>query len=462
VENTSSVISHDAAGIAFLEFDYVGRIPGTNDRGEIAKYECMRRPKAGRLVQNAIALIISGAGSGAIGIVFWAVAAHSASEATIGRTSAEISGMMLLATLAQLSFGSSFERFLPVAGSQTRTFVKRAYVTCTSVGLVLAVAYVAFGFSHSFLPKTLGWRALFVGSVVIWTVFSLQDSVLIGLRSSKLVPVENISYSIVKLALIPAFIVVSKTEGILLAWIVPVIALIIAVNWYLFRKRIPEHAANSTASEALPSARELFSLTGAQYATLLITVGTSSVITLVVIDRLGAVASAHYYLPAQIAGGVATAIWSIDRSFLVEASADRHYLRRHAKSALRVGLVVLGASILFGEIFAPEILRIFGASYASTGTTLLRLMLLSLPGGAITAFYSSFAWIDRRVWILTVRELAATIVLFALIFAFIGHFGILAIGIASVIESGVQGALFLPILIKRYRMMPPTPVADEI
>jgi hypothetical protein len=61
-----------------------------------------------------------------------------------------------------------------------------------------------------------------------------------------------------------------------------------------------------------------------------------------------------------------------------------------------------------------------------------------------------------------VRELAATIVLFALIFAFIGHFGILAIGIASVIESGVQGALFLPILIKRYRMMPPTPVADEI
>jgi O-antigen/teichoic acid export membrane protein len=422
----------------------------------------MRRPKVGRLVQNAIALIISGAGSGAIGIVFWAVAAHSATAATIGRTSAEISAMILLATLAQLSFGSSFERFLPVAGAKTKTFVKRAYVMCTTIGMVVAIAYIALGFSHSFIPRAFGWRALFVAAVVMWTVFSLQDSVLIGLRASKWVPVENILYSVVKLALIPAFIVASRSQGVLLAWIAPVTVMIIVVNWYLFRKRIPEHAATSTASEALPSVRELISLTGAQYATLLITIATSSIVTLVVINRLGAVASAHYYLPAQIMNGVALSIWSIDRSFLVEASSDRHDLRRHARSALRTGIFILGASIVLGEILAPEILRIFGAGYAASGTTLLRLLLLGLPGTAVTAFYSSFAWIDRRVWILTVREVVATMVLFGLIFVFIGHFGILAIGIASAIESGVQGALFLPILIKRYRMMPPTLAPSDI
>jgi O-antigen/teichoic acid export membrane protein len=413
-------------------------------------------PRAGRLVQNAVALIISGAGSGAIGILFWAVAAHSASVATIGRTSAEIAAMVLLATVAQLSFGTSFERFLPVAGAQTRIFVKRAYVMCTAIGLVVAIAYVALGFSHSFLPKAFGWRAVFVAGVVMWTVFALQDSVLIGLRASRLVPVENILYSIVKLALIPVFIIVSSTQGVLLAWIVPVIALIFAINWYLFKIRIPGHERSSTSSESLPSARELFFLTGAQYATLLITIGTSSVVTLVVIDRLGAIANAHYYLPAQIANGVAASLWSIDRSFLVEASAERHDLRRHAKSALRAGLLLLGTGVLLGELFAPDILRIFGASYEADGTTLLRLLLLSLPGTAVAAFYSSFAWIDRRIWILTVRELLATAVLFALIFVLIGRFGILAIGIASIIESGLQGVLFLPILIKRYRMMPPT------
>jgi O-antigen/teichoic acid export membrane protein len=349
-----------------------------------------------------------------------------------------------------------------VAGIKTRTFVKRAYVMCTTIGLVVAIAYVALGFSHSFLPKAFGWRALFVVAVVMWTVFSLQDSVLIGLRASKWVPVENILYSVVKLALIPAFIVASKSQGVLLAWIAPVVVVIIVVNWYLFRKRIPEHESTSSSSEAMPSARELFSLTGAQYATLLITVATSSIITLVVISRLGAVASAHYYLPAQIMNGVATSIWSIDRSFLVEASAERHDLRRHAKSALRAVFFILGASVILGEILAPEILRVFGAGYAASGTTLLRLLLLGLPGTAVVSFYSSFAWIDRRVWILTVRELVATIVLFVLIFVFIGHFGIVAIGIASVIESGVQGVLFLPILIRRYRMMPPTLAASDL
>jgi hypothetical protein len=164
------------------------------------------------------------------------VAAHSVSAATIGRTSAEIAAMMLLATLAQLSFGSSFERFLPVAGIHTRLFVKRAYVMCTSLALVIGVAYVSLGLSHSFLPSAFGWRALFVAAVVMWTIFILQDSVLIGLRASRWVPVENILYSLVKLALIPAFIVVSATEGILLAWLTPIVFLIIAVNWYLFKK----------------------------------------------------------------------------------------------------------------------------------------------------------------------------------------------------------------------------------
>jgi hypothetical protein len=158
-------------------------------------------------------------------------------------------------------------------------------------------------------------------------------------------------------------------------------------------------------------------------------------VTIVVIDRLGAIANAHYYLPAQIANGVAASMWSIDRSFLVEASAERHELRRPAKSALRAGILILGTGVLLGELFAPEILRIFGASYEADGTTLLRLLLLSSPGTAVATFYSSFAWIDRRVWILTVRELFATAVLLVLIFVFIGHFGIRAIGIASIVRA---------------------------
>src|SRR5579863_1145825 len=134
------------------------------------------RPRPGRLVQNAIALIISSAGSSTIGILFWAIAAHLATHAAVGRTTAEIAAMLLLANLAQLSYGSIFERFLPIAGHLTGGFVRRAYSTCLVFALVLATAYVIAGFGHSFLPSSLLWRALFVVSVVLWTIFALQDS----------------------------------------------------------------------------------------------------------------------------------------------------------------------------------------------------------------------------------------------------------------------------------------------
>jgi O-antigen/teichoic acid export membrane protein len=396
--------------------------------------------------------MVSSAGTALLGVVFWGVATHIASAEAVGRTSAEIAAMMLIANLAQLSFGPIFERFLPVAGDQTRNFIRRAYAMCITFALVVSIAYVLSGFAHRFLPSSFIWHALFVVAVVLWTIFSLQDSALVGLRASRWVPVENISFAAAKLALLPLLIAFSASQGIYLAWTAPVIVAIIAVSWYLFRKRIPEHEALNASSEKLPSTRDLIVLTGAQYTTLILGVALTSIVTLIVIDRLGAVANAHYYVPAQIAGGPAMLLWSITRSFLVEASAEPHALRHHTNVTIFALVVVLVPTVAIGVIIAPDILRIFGASYAAHGTVLLRMLLLALPGTVVTEFYSSFAWLDRHVWWMTLRQFVSAVVFFAIMIALIGRFGIRSIGIAALISSGVQGIFFLPISIKRYRM----------
>jgi hypothetical protein len=113
-----------------------------------------------------------------------------------------------------------------------------------------------------------------------------------------------------------------------------------------------------------------------------------------------------------------------------------------------------------GVALAPEILRVFGASYAIHGTTLLRMLLLSLPGTAVSFFYSAFAWLDRRVWRLAVRDLVTAVIYFSIVLTLIDHFGILAIGIASLVTSGLQGIFFLPIAIKRYRATAPIAVRE--
>jgi O-antigen/teichoic acid export membrane protein len=394
--------------------------------------------------------MISSGGTAVLGVVFWAVAAHLSTASALGRTAAEIAAMLLLATLAQLSYGSIFERFLPVAGEFTFNFVKRAYLLCTAFGLVLAAGYLALGFGRSFLPSSLGWKLLFVVAVVLWTIFALQDSVLIGLRASRWVAVENIAYSAVKMAFLPVSIAISATEGIFVAWTAPLILTIIAISWYLFRHRIPEHASTSVSTEALPSARNLIVLASAQYAALLSSVFLPSIVTLIVIQRLGAVANAHYYLPAMIANSLGMFSWGIVRSFLVEATNEPHALRLHANSAIRALLIVLVPSIVLGCIFAPYYLRIFGASYANQGTTLMRLLLISLLGTTVMVFYTAFAWIDKQVWWLTVRNVVSGIIYLVVIFALIGRFGINAIGIASLIYSGTTLFVFLPITIRRY------------
>lgn len=429
-------------------------------RSFVTRLKAHLRP--GRLVQNAIALMVSAGGTAVIGVVFWAVAAHIASTTAIGRTTAEIAAMLLLATLAQLSYGSIFERFLPVAGAFTRDFVLRAYGLCVACAFVLAVAYLLLGFGHSFLPSSLGWRALFVASVVLWTIFALQDSVMIGLRASRWVAIENIAYSVAKLALLPACILISLSQGIFVAWTAPIVVTVIVVTWYLFRRRIPEHMSVITPAESLPSTRELIFLAGAQYAGLLSTVFMPSLLSLIVIQRLGAVANAHYFLPNMIATGLGLFCWSISRSFLVEASHEPDELRRHANTATRTMIVVLVPSVVLGYVFAPEYLRIFGASYSTQGTTLMRMLLVSLLGTAVMVLYSTFAWLDKRVWWMTVRNLGSSIVQLALVVILIGHFGIEAIGIASLVSAAISVAVFLPISVRRYRLtaIHPAPGAD--
>jgi O-antigen/teichoic acid export membrane protein len=414
------------------------------------------RFRAGHLIQNAVALMVSSGGTAVLGVAFWATAAHLASAYNLGRASAEIAALSLLAFLAQLSFTSIFDRFLPVIGKGTRTFVARAYALCSAVAFAAGIIYLLAGFGHEFIPSSIGWRVLFVVSVMLWTIFALQDSVLTGLRATRWVPVENILFALAKLALLPVALALTVHQGLFVAWTVPVLAATGAVNWYLFRKRIPEHEAMNASIESLPSAREITSLAIAQYAQALINFFTPSIVVLIVIQRLGPVAEARYYLPALISGGVSGFLWNLNTSFLVEASRDPAGIRQHAKVTIRAAVVVLLPIICIGTAFAPEILRIFGNGYAVHGTTLLRLLLLALPGTAVTAFYSAFAWLDKRIWRLALRDLVLAASFFTLLFKFIGHFGILATGIATLTTSVFQVVFFLPIAIKRYQQTAPT------
>ena len=114
---------------------------------------------------------------------------------------------------------------------------------------------------------------------------------------------------------------------------------------------------------------------------------------------------------------------------------------------------VLVVAMGVGITFAHPILSIFGSAYASQGTTLLRLLLLALPGTVVASTYAALAWIDGRVWFLMIREGGAILVYLAIVLHLINHDGINSVGYAALVTSGVELVLFLPVTVQRIRAM---------
>ena len=402
-----------------------------------------------RIFTNALALMISAAGSGILGLLYWGIGAHLASPNAIGRAAGEIAAVTLLSTFAQLSFGSVFQRFLPRAAEKSRGLVVTGYATSMVAALAVGVGYLSLGFTRRFFPSSVEWSLLFIVTVVLYTVFALQDSVLISLRVSRWVALENILFGVAKLALLIPLARYALGQGVVLSWTIPLAVTIIAVNWYIFARRLPDHIRTSPVAEPLPTLKRMLSLSIPQFAGTVLSLLSTSVVSLIVIGKLGAVANAHYYLVAQVAFTPSLFIWSISRLLVVEVSHEPDEQRRHIRQSIIAMGAVMFVSVGIGTVFAHQILDVFGSAYADQGTTLLRLLLLSLPGSVVAALYAALAWIDGRVWFLMVREVIALVINLSIVLFLISRHGINSVGYAALITSGVEFALFLPVTMKR-------------
>jgi len=400
-------------------------------------------------------------GSGILGVLYWYFATHLASQNLVGRASAEIAAITLLSTLSQLSFGPVFQRYLPGAAGRAKRFVLTAYFICVGLALAIATAYILFGFTARYYTPSLQWSILFAVTVALFTIFGLQDYVLVSLRVSRWVAVENNLFGVAKIVLVLPLAAYATGQGIILSWTIPTVCTVIAVNWYILRRRLPKYLRESTLNEPLPSLTRILQLAIPQYTTTLLSIFSTSVVALIVIARRGATENAYYFLAAQIAGPPTLLLWNVSRLLIVETAHEAQDLRRLARHAVASMTAVVAISMGVGITFAHQILGVFGPSYANHGTTLLRLLLLALPGTAVAATYFALAWIDGRLWILMIRQTVTMLVNLSFIVAFIGREGIDAVGYAALITSGVEFLLFLPITIRRIRAIPQAVITAE-
>ncbi|MEU7617691.1 hypothetical protein AB0B27_16595 [Micromonospora rifamycinica] len=411
------------------------------------------------LLRTAFALMSSTVASAALGFVFWLVAARWFPPERVGWAAAAISSMALLAGLAQLNLTSLFARFLPAAGARSRRLILAGYAASAAMAVLLTAGFLGLGLLSGVIGSQPVEVLAFVAAVVASAIFFIQDGVLAALRRPGLVPVKNVLASAGKLALLPLLAGTAAGYGLLLAWTVPMLVTMLAVNWWILTRLAP---AQRTATSPRLARREMFSFASAEYVNGTINNTLAFLPPVLVVSLLGPVPSAYFHLPWVIGVAGTTVLWNVVTSFVVQASSDGEgRIRAHIDRAVLLVALVTGLAMVTLVAAATPLLGLLGPDYAANGADALRLIGLSLPFTGVVLLYAAFAMMEKRMWrMVLVQSIGAVICLGGTVLG-LPRFGIAAPALALLVGQAVTAAVLVPGLVRRYRATAVGPVDDR-
>lgn len=407
-----------------------------------------RRPGRG-LELNALALMASTGITALVGLGFWAIAAQLPA-AEVGRASAVLSTATMLSLLASSNIGLLFGRVLASAGGRSRSVVLAGYAAAIGIGTVLGIGFVLF-IPNDALFDSPAERMAFPLLVILFCVFVLQDWVLIGLRASRWVPIEQLVFAVAKLGLLVWFSAIALDSGIVLAWALPCLVAVLVVNPLLFGRALRDRPAPADGAATMPTRRGLGKIFLAEYATGAMAVVIPLTLPLLVVHQLGAEANAYYALPWMIANSLGVLIWNISSSYMVEASHDGPQLAALMRRTFRMSFLVGAVGVPVPLLAAPWLLSFFGPDYAAQGSTVLRLLALAIPFTVITTMYVSTARLQNRMGRVVAIQLMSAVMVIGLAVVLVGPLGIDGAGWAYLVTEVVASAIVIVPLIRFMR-----------
>jgi len=425
--------------------------------GETGKQRIARLRLGRGLELNALALMLASVIAALVGLVFWAVATRLP-PAEVGRSSAILTTATLLSALASQNVGLLVSRFLPGAGARSRALVLGGYAATSVVALLLGAGFAVF-FHAAVFTSTLE-RVLFPVAPVVLSLFVLQDWVLIGLRASVWVPLEQLGFAVLKLGLLVLFIAIVPIGGIVLSWVLPAAVAVIAVSSVILFRVLPRRPPPLDGAAKLPGRRALGIIFVSEYATGIMTVAVPMALPLIVVSQLGTTANAYYALPWMLSEAFNMLLWSISSSYMVEASHDGPQTAGLLRRTLRLNLLVAVLGLPFMLIGAPWLLTFLGGAYAAQGTTVLRLLAAAVPFLVISTLYSTTARVRGQMGRVVAIQLSAAVITIGLALLLVHDMGINGVGLAYLTAEVLAAVVVVVPLIRLLREKHPEAPTD--
>ncbi|MEU0569974.1 polysaccharide biosynthesis C-terminal domain-containing protein [Nonomuraea sp. NPDC005983] len=383
------------------------------------------------LFRNGYALMANTAVTATLGMGYWLLAAHFFTPEEFGRGQAVITLMRLFASLTALGFVGALARFLPVAGRRTPELILRGYGLAAATGGVAALGFLLtlplWGKTYSVLGG-FGPGLFFLGSVLVWAVFTLQDVVLTGLRKATWVPLNNLVFGVVKMGLLVAMASALPNGGIFVSWMVPTALALIPVNWLIFGVVVPRHVKQTKDAVEPPRLREVGRFLAGDFPGTLSILAIVYLVPVVVATQVGEATFGRFSMAHTLASMIELLAMNMAVSLTVEGAFERSQLAENCRRALRRAFMIIVPIIAVAIAGAPLILTIFGSEFADEGTTLLRLMSLAvLPRVLIEVYLSALrAQSEARKLALVQMGLAGLVLVSTI--ALFPTFGVNAVG----------------------------------
>lgn len=405
------------------------------------------------LMRNGYALMANTVVTGLLGLGYWLFAARHYSEQDVGRASAAYSAMNLLAGITALSLIGAMARFIPQSGRGTGRLIRLGYGVSVLSAIIGSIVFLLIagrpGSSYSELTGIIP-GLIFVGAVIVWSLFTLQDGALIGMRNAGWVTAENAVFGVAKIAMLLPLATVIPHTGIYVSWMVPAALAVPAVNWLIFRKLLPRHKHVNEGAPT-PTRGQVGRFLAGDVSGALMQLATISLVPVLVALFVAPGFNAYFYMAWTIGVTLDMLAANMALSLTVEGAFDPVALAAHAKATLRRLMLLLIPIAIGTALLAPFILGLFGPGYSKYGAPILVLLAAATVPRTLTEVYLGALRAQNRTSFVALVQGIRAVLILGLTLVLTGSMGIVGAGVAVLITQVVMAIGVLPGLLKVLR-----------
>jgi len=300
------------------------------------------------LYANAVYLMANNVVLSLLGFAFWTVVTRFYAEVDVGFASASISALSLIAMLSLVGLDLSIIRFLPQEKKPQELI--NSYFTLTAIISVVAVGIFTAGLdlwspSLSFIKGNAIFCVVFIATAILGALSRLIDNVFIAKRKAGFTLLKNIIFSVLKIPLPILFTLFFHSFGIIASWGIS-LGIAVVVSLLFFLPRVQNHY-KLVPTLNLNRIRGIWRYSGGNYLASLLTTAPATVLPMMVVNILGPVQNAYFYIAWMVATLLFTIPLGVSQSLFAEGSHFEDKLRENViKSAKFTFLLLVPAVIL--------------------------------------------------------------------------------------------------------------------